>query len=161
MTDKEVAVMVENGPLSSYYESVVAGLASDQKRIRLATNYILNTADSMALITIAPANFVELISMVESGQVSSKVAKDLIEMLLKDPKASPKALAQAHGLIQTSDSGAIQPIIDKVLSDNAKAVAEYKAGKAASLQFLIGQAMKLAKGSNPGAVKELLLQKLS
>jgi len=76
--------------------------------------------------------------------------------------SSPKNLAEKHGLIQKSDSSALLPAIEKIITDNVAVVAEYKAGKTASLQFLIGQAMKATKGSaNPEMVKKLLVDKLS
>ena len=75
---------------------------------------------------------------------------------------SAKALAEKNGLIQKSNAADIVPAIEKVIADNASVVDEYKKGKAVSLQFLIGQAMKATKGAaNPEVVKKLLMEKLS
>jgi aspartyl-tRNA(Asn)/glutamyl-tRNA(Gln) amidotransferase subunit B len=82
--------------------------------------------------------------------------------MMNDAKSKPRELAEKHSLIQKSNAADLIPAIEKVLSDNPKVVTEYKAGKTASLQFLIGQAMKATKGAgNPEVVKKLLLEKLS
>ncbi|MFA6295060.1 MAG: Asp-tRNA(Asn)/Glu-tRNA(Gln) amidotransferase subunit GatB [Candidatus Paceibacterota bacterium] len=70
-------------------------------------------------------------------------------------------LAQKHGLIQQNNTDDLIPAIEKIITENANVVSEYKAGKVTSLQFLIGQAMKATKGSaNPEMVKKILLEKL-
>jgi len=99
--------------------------------------------------------------MIANGDISSRGAKDLLVLIEKSPNSAAKTLAEKHGLLQKSDASDIEPIIEKIIADNAKVVAEYKAGKTASLQFLIGAAMKAAKGAaNPTVIKELLVKKL-
>ncbi|MDQ2933012.1 MAG: Asp-tRNA(Asn)/Glu-tRNA(Gln) amidotransferase subunit GatB [bacterium] len=173
MTDKEVAVFIDSTPLSSYYESIVSTCSGDAKRIKLTTNYLLT--DYLKLVkdvavegtnydysaSIPSATFADLITMVAAGDINSRAAKDILGLLFTDTSASPKALAEKHGLIQKSDASELIPAIEKVISDNAAVVAEYKGGKVTSLQFLIGQAMKATKGSgNPEVVKKLLIEKL-
>jgi aspartyl-tRNA(Asn)/glutamyl-tRNA(Gln) amidotransferase subunit B len=172
MTDKEAEVFVDSPALGVYYESIIVGFKGDAKRVKLATNYLLTDylgmlkkegAEAVAAADsrVAATSFAELISMIAAGDVSSSAAKKILAMLLEDKNALPKQLAEKHDLIQKSDIGSIAPIIEKVLADNAPAVAEYKAGKLASLQFLIGMSMKATKGAaNPEVVKKLLLEKL-
>ncbi|MDE1975503.1 MAG: Asp-tRNA(Asn)/Glu-tRNA(Gln) amidotransferase subunit GatB [Patescibacteria group bacterium] len=184
MTDKEVAVMVEEPVLAEYYGSILdAGRFTDKPddlRVKLTVNYLLS--DYLGLISankyilrdilirrdaafISPAAFAELVSMVASGDISSRGAKDLMAILFKEKNpstASPRSLAEKHGLMQKSDTASLEPAIDKVIADNAKVVAEYRGGKTVSLQFLIGQAMKATRGAgNPAVVKEILVKKLS
>jgi aspartyl-tRNA(Asn)/glutamyl-tRNA(Gln) amidotransferase subunit B len=163
------------GTLTTYFEETVRTLKDKDKGIRLTLNYMLTdyagllkknipsgslTSWTDRLKTISPAHFAELIDMVSSGDVSSSGAKKILALLLIE-KESPKTLADKHGLIQKSDAASIEPAIDKVIADNAKVVAEYKAGKESSIQFLIGQAMKATKGAaNPAVIKELLVKKL-
>jgi aspartyl-tRNA(Asn)/glutamyl-tRNA(Gln) amidotransferase subunit B len=71
---------------------------------------------------------------------------------------SVEDLATEHGLIQKSDPDALQAIVDQVISDNPAQVAEYKAGKETVLKYLVGQGMRLSKGSANPAVLEQLLQ---
>lgn len=74
----------------------------------------------------------------------------------------PAEIAKEHGLIQKHDEGELAKIVDQVIKDNPKVVADFKAGKEASLQYLIGQSMKLSKGSgNPNLLKKILLDKLT
>ncbi len=184
MTDKEVAVFIESAALSDYFESIIAAYPKDTKKIKLTVNYLLTdylgkldpARYTISGITtgkedptgrlanegfIEPTSFSELICMVADSKISSRGAKDIIDLLIKDPSASPQTLAEKHNLLQKSDTADIAPAIEKVIADNAKVVAEYKAGKTASLQFLIGQAMKATKGAgNPEVVKKLLLEKL-
>ncbi len=172
MTDKEAEVFVDSPALAAYYESIIAGFKNDPKKVKLATNYLLTDylgmlkkegaeAVAAADARIAAGSFAELIAMIAAGDISSSAAKKILGFMLEDKAAAPKQLADKHGLIQKSDAGSIAPIIDQVLKDNEKAVAEYKAGKAASLQFLIGMSMKAAKGAaNPEIVKKLLIEKL-
>jgi aspartyl-tRNA(Asn)/glutamyl-tRNA(Gln) amidotransferase subunit B len=65
------------------------------------------------------------------------------------------------GLVQISDSGELGIIVNKIIADNEKAIADYKAGKEASLTFLIGQVMKASRGkTNPAVVRQIMLDKL-
>lgn len=174
MTDKEVEVFVDSPALADYYESIVSSYkdsADTAKLFKLTTNYLLS--DYLGILkkakkefvresAIAPAAFSELMSMVGTAEISSRGAKDLLNLLSESPSASPKALAKQHGLLQTSDSADMTPIVDKIITDNASVVADYRGGKSASLQFLIGQAMKATKGSaNPEVIRKLFIEKLS
>jgi aspartyl-tRNA(Asn)/glutamyl-tRNA(Gln) amidotransferase subunit B len=73
----------------------------------------------------------------------------------------PRAIATGRDLFQKSDADALGAIVGDVLAANPQTVAEYRAGKVASLQFLIGQGMKASKGSaNPNVLKTLFEEKL-
>ncbi len=190
MTDKEVAMFVDSPDLSTYYESIISVFKDDPKRVKLAMNYLLTdytklardagmkvgsqdqqnqgatlrslTSRSHLDFVISPASFSELITMISTGEINSRSAKDILALIFKDNTTSPKTLAEKHGLIQKNDASDLIPAIDKIIADNAKVVAEYKSGKIASLQFLIGQAMKATRGAgNPEIVKKLLVEKLS
>ncbi|MDE1941035.1 MAG: Asp-tRNA(Asn)/Glu-tRNA(Gln) amidotransferase subunit GatB [Patescibacteria group bacterium] len=168
MTEKELAVMIESPEVASYFESVIAPFAADAKKVRLAVNYILTDYLGMLkkeprpIETVPAGSFSGMIEMISKGDLSSRGAKDLLALLIKEPGSDPKALAEKHGLIQKSDASVLGPAIEKVIADNAKAVAEYRAGKTASIQFLIGAAMRATKGAgNPEMVRKILLEKLS
>jgi len=182
MTDKEIAVCVESPAIADYFDKVVAGkrkfevigdrkTSMDAQYIRLAINYLLS--DYLGLIkkegidvetaigTIPADSFASFISIIDENLVSSRGAKEILAILFKEKGGDAKEIAEKHGLLQKSDASDIEPIIEKIIADNAKVVAEYKAGKVASIQFLIGQAMKAAKGAaNPTVIRELLVKKL-
>lgn len=179
MTDKEVAVFVESPDLSYYYEAIVSTFKGDDKKIKLATNYLLTdyigllkkqSSEEADLVwqqsdqsygPVGAKLFGEIIDLIANGDLSSRGAKDLITLLVNKNISSgnAKEIAEKHGLIQKSDIGSIKPIIVDIIKNNEKVVAEYKSGKVASLQFLIGQAMKATKGSaNPEVIRKLLLE---
>jgi aspartyl-tRNA(Asn)/glutamyl-tRNA(Gln) amidotransferase subunit B len=164
-------MIVDDINLAKYYESITSLLGNDKKKVKLVTNYLLTDYIGLCgLFDIKnapdPSSFAELINLISNGDLSSRGAKDTLAIIVKESKAgnlksNVKEIAEKAGLIQKSDASTLGPAIEKVIADNTKAVEEYRGGKVASLQFLIGQVMKISKGSaNPGIVKELLEKKL-
>jgi len=133
---------VDAVPLAANYASV------DVPALRAA-----QAADA----TIHPKQFAELITLATDGVIGSRGVKDLLPRLF-GMDGSVENLATEHGLIQKSDPDALQAIVDQVISDNPAQVAEYKAGKETVLKYLVGQGMRLSKGSANPAVLEQLLQ---
>ncbi len=102
----------------------------------------------------------ELLSIVASGEISGKIAKDIFATMFETGQ-SPRAIIEREGLKQISDTGALGKIIDEVIASNPKQVEQYKSGKTTVIGFLVGQVMKASKGqANPGLVNELLREKL-
>lgn len=128
--------------LSNFITSVVAGLDAD-------------------LSSLKSQNLSQIVAMQVEGAISSLNAKTLLSKVLETGE-EPRILAEKYGLLQSNDSDFLEQVIDRVLAQNQAVVAEYKAGKASALQFLIGQTMKESKGSaNPSLAKELLSKKLA
>jgi aspartyl-tRNA(Asn)/glutamyl-tRNA(Gln) amidotransferase subunit B len=99
-----------------------------------------------------------LIKMIVSGELSSRGAKNIIQILVNEG-GDPKAIAKKEGLIQKNDEAELALIIEKIIFENKKVVDEYKAGKLSALQFLVGQCMKETKGAaNPAVLKGLILR---
>ena len=74
----------------------------------------------------------------------------------------PQAIVEEQGLVQITDTGAIEEIVKQVIADNPKSVEDFKSGKGKAIGFLVGQVMKLSKGrANPGVVNELLQKHLN
>jgi len=156
-----------------YFDKVVSKLGSNLN-IQSATNYI--TSDLAGLVRndsdanfsqidlslkISPENFSKLIGMVSEGKVSSRGAKDLLKMMYENDNDA-EILANEHNLLQKSDEGALKEIAEEIIKNNPTVVADYKAGKESSLQYLIGQGMKASKGSaNPEVLKKVFLESLS
>ncbi len=109
---------------------------------------------------LTPAILVELVALLSSKQITEKVAEQLLVAFL-DTGASPRKFAEREGLLGVQTANELGAIADKVISENAKAVADYKAGEAKALQFLAGQLMKATKGkASPSDVQKLLKEKL-
>ena len=171
----DVEIYVKPGVISSFFEKVCSDFNNDKELIKLASNYIIS--DIVSLINksetpyegdlpIDPDNFAEIIRMVKNGELSSRAAKDMIISIWNSFSSgkkitSIKEFAQKEGLLQKSDEGELIKIAGKIIADNAKTVADYKAGKEAALMALVGQGMKATKGSaNPQVLKEIFLKLL-
>lgn len=157
---EDVETFVNDYSLSVWFEEVI-GLLDSKDKIVTASNYA--TSDLLGLMksdtTIKfpkSEHFAELISMVGGGEISSRVAKDILAHIVKNP-VSPKAYATENDLIQKNDEGALKEIAQKIIDANPAVVATYKSGKENALMSLVGQVMKETKGSaNPQLAQKIL-----
>ncbi len=79
-----------------------------------------------------------------------------------EPNSTIEQIIEKHGLVQITDTGAIEAMVDEVLANNAKAVEQYKSGNEKALNAIVGQVMKASKGkANPTAVQDLVKAKLA
>jgi aspartyl-tRNA(Asn)/glutamyl-tRNA(Gln) amidotransferase subunit B len=109
---------------------------------------------------VTPAAAAELLALVADGTISGTIAKKVFELMLETGDGAA-AIVEREGLKQTSDTGAIDSEIEKILAANADKVEQYKAGKEALFGFFVGQTMKAMQGrANPGVVNERLRAKL-
>ena len=158
-------IFVQNSQLGIFYETVAKKI-NDKKGFSLTENYI--TSDLAGLMkesgsfgNLTADNFFALIQMLLENKISSRGAKETL-LVMYQKGGSPETIAESHGLLQKSDEGELAEIIKKILDEHKNIVAEYKQGKTASLQFLIGQVMKASKGSaNPQLAREILLKLLA
>ena len=109
---------------------------------------------------VSPAGAAELLGLVADGTISGTIAKQVFEIML-DEGGSAGEIVESRGLKQTSDTGAIDGEIDRILAANADKVAQYKGGKEQLFGFFVGQTMKAMAGkANPQLVNERLRAKL-
>ncbi|WP_292960847.1 Asp-tRNA(Asn)/Glu-tRNA(Gln) amidotransferase subunit GatB [Novosphingobium sp. UBA1939] len=109
---------------------------------------------------VSPEGAAELLALVGDGTISGSIAKQVLEKMLETGDGAA-AIVEREGLKQTSDTGAIEAVVDKVLADNADKVEQYRGGKEALFGFFVGQTMKAMQGkANPQLVNELLKKKL-
>ncbi len=163
MTEKETAVFIDSPEVAKYFEEVIK---DNSKIIKLSINYILT--DYLGLIKkqnnkiniIDPKNFSKLMIMINEEKLSSRGAKDVLAIMIRENK-DPNEIAQKNNLIQKSDEEAIKKIIEKIIVENKSVVDDYKKGKLTALQFLIGQGMKASNGSaNPELLKKIIIESL-
>ncbi len=156
--------------MADYFETAVkAGAAKDtQARAKAVANWalgdlrrLLNAASlDFAASKVTPAGLAELLDLMDTGAISGKQAKDVLEKAFASGK-SPKAVVADEGISQLSDTSELESIVDAVIAENPKAVEDYRAGKASAVQFLMGQVMKRTKGrARPDVVTPLLQSKL-
>lgn len=151
LKDSDVENYVRNPEWGRLIDEV-AEILKDKKLIGLASNYI--TSDLKT--TIPAKSIVEVVEMISAGTISSRGAKDILK-IVETEGGSPKLIAKEKNLIQKSDVGELEKVVEKIIKENPEVVLEYRSGKQEALQFLIGQAMKFTKGSgNPKILKELL-----
>jgi len=167
LPSKQIELLISVQAIDIIFAELYAAYATkNPELLKLAANYLTSDViallgtDESAQIALKTENFAELMEMVLGGSINSRVAKDLLtELLFKNE--SPKAVATAKGLMQSSDPAALASLVAEVITENPTVVAEYLAGKETSIQFLIGQAMKKSRGTaNPGVLTPLLKEAL-
>jgi len=108
-----------------------------------------------------PARIGALAGMVEKGELNINTAREVFTEMIATDK-DPAEIVKAKGLVQISDESAIAEIVDRVLAENPKVVADWQAGKKAAANALIGPVMRATKGkANPKMVREILEQRLA
>jgi len=161
----DAGVLANDLDLARYFEAAAKGA----KRPKNVVNWILNdlqNALSNAGKTIndcpmAPEALDELVNLIDSGKISGKQGKEVFAEMFVSSKAAA-AIVKEKGIEQLSDASAIEALCDQVIAANPKPAADFKAGNAASLNFLKGQVMKLSKGkANPQLACEILELKLT
>jgi aspartyl-tRNA(Asn)/glutamyl-tRNA(Gln) amidotransferase subunit B len=110
--------------------------------------------------SLSPDKLAELLLMKRNGEISGPIAKLVLEEMFRTGQR-PAEIVKSKGLMQVSDEGTLEKVIDEVLAKNPTQVAQFKEGKQQVLGFLVGQVMKASGGkANPGKVNELLKKKL-
>ena len=110
--------------------------------------------------TVTPALLVELVKLIEDGTISGKIGKTVFSEMYKTGK-SPNDIVKEKGLIQITDEGEIEKIIDSIIENSPNEVEKYRAGKKGLMGFFVGQVMKETRGkANPGIVNKILVKKL-
>ena len=158
--DYDAAVLTASKPLAGYYEEVVKAFPEP----KTASNWVM--VELLGLLNkdgreitdspIPPAELAALLTMLNRGDISGKIAKMVFERMYQTGK--PAALiVQEEGLTQISDQDELLRIVEGVLAQHPGPVAEYRKGKVQSFTFLVGAVMKASRGkANPKAVNELL-----
>ncbi len=161
----DAQVITQDRANADYYEAVVKAGADPKK----AANWLM--VELQALLTgakqdisgcrIAPADLAGLITLIESGAISGKMAKDVLADMPETGKA-PGDIVNEKGLSQISDTAALAAVIRQVIEANPAQVEQFRAGKDKVFAYLVGQAMRATQGkANPQALGDLLRQELS
>jgi len=178
LADDTILVLTTDPALADYFENVVNEIkekiackefsVSLEKALALSANYIvgelrkhlMTSGEGIESLKITPENYAELIAIVGEGKISSSSAQIVLKVMY-ETGGDPSQIIEAKNLIQMSDAGELEKIVDEVLAKNEKSVADYKAGKENALKFLVGQVMAVSKGkANPQVAEELLRKKL-
>ncbi len=124
------------------------------------SKYMNDNSKNIFDTCLTPKRMVDLIKVIESGNISNSAGKTVFETIIDEDKEVDTVIAE-KSLAQISDTSFLDEIADKVLAENDKSVSDYKGGKTNALGFLVGQCMKASKGkANPGMMKEILISKI-
>lgn len=164
LSDYDAGVLTASRQTAEYFDAVVA----DGADAKLAANWIMGDLSknlnaegkSIEESPVSAVNLAKMIELISKGTISSKIAKTVFEELWKGG-SDPETIVKEKGLVQITDTKAIEAIVDSVIAANPKPVEDYKGGNEKSIGFLVGQVMKQSKGkANPGAVNQILKDKL-
>ncbi|MEY2481251.1 MAG: aspartyl-tRNA(Asn)/glutamyl-tRNA(Gln) amidotransferase subunit [Verrucomicrobiota bacterium] len=160
----DAGVLANDLDLAKYFETAARGA----KKPKNVANWILNdlqnalssASKAISDCPIPPEALDELVNLIDSGKISGKQGKEVFAEMFAEGKTA-SAIVKEKGIEQLSDTSAIEKFCDEVIAANPKPAADFKAGNAASLNFLKGQVMKLSKGkANPQLAGEILGRKL-
>ncbi len=165
LNEKESITLSNEQELAEYYEEVV----KETKDPKLSANWMLTEVLRVLKdknidineFNVSPNNIGKLIKLIKSNVISSKIAKEVFEILLVEDK-DPEEIVKEKKLVQITDNNEIEKIVEQVILENTQSVEDYKAGKSNALKYIVGQAMKLSKGkANPQMINKIILEKLS
>ncbi|SFC61313.1 Asp-tRNA(Asn)/Glu-tRNA(Gln) amidotransferase subunit GatB [Massilia yuzhufengensis] len=171
LPDYDSLVLTSSKAMATYFEAVVA--AAGKENAKAAANWMMGDVSStlnregveLDQSPVSAAQLALLLKRIADGTISNKAGKEVFAAMWEaksDDAGLADTVIEQKGLKQISDTGALEAIVDEVLAANAKSVEQYRAGKEAAINALIGQAMKASKGkANPAQVTELLKKKLA
>ncbi len=182
LPDNDIEMFVADKSLGNYFEQVASELLSfdklghlqrppaehQDKLFKLASNYLITELKRMAAgvyaepseTKITPEAFADLVVRIFHKEVSSSGAQAVLKEMF-ETGSSPEKIIKEKDLGQISDTGELEKAVENAITANPKAVEDYKAGKEASLKFLIGMVMRETKGkANPQVVEEILKNRL-
>jgi len=164
LSSYEAGVLISDKDTSDYFEDIAKN--SD---VKLSINWVIGDlfaalnkiGKSIKESPISSKNLTKLIDLIKNNTISGRIAKEVFELMINDNR-DPKVIVEEKGLIQESNVGELEKIIEKVLKENGDKVAEYKSGKDKLFGFFVGSVIKESKGkANPALVNDILKKKLS
>ncbi|MEI7720122.1 MAG: Asp-tRNA(Asn)/Glu-tRNA(Gln) amidotransferase subunit GatB [bacterium] len=169
ISNDDAEMYVRSKELGAFFD-VFSKQAKNPNSVLLGSNYLTSDVTGMLeknemsaewLTESNAKRFARAIQLVSDGILSSRGAKNTLILMLTDAR-DPESIAKDGGLIQQSDPKQLTEAVSRVIEANPSVVADYRAGKEASLQFLVGQGMKETKGAaNPTLLREEFKKALS
>lgn len=164
LPEPEAEVLVQSRAMADFFEAAAAK-ADARKVANFILGPLLRELNARSLhvqdCAMTPEALAELVSIVDKGLISAKIANDIFADLMENG-AMPEAYVKEKGLVQISDSSALEAAVDKVLADNPAEVEAFRGGKTKLISFFVGQVMRATRGkANPALVNELLAKKLA
>lgn len=164
LSDYDSSLLTADKATADYFEAVV----QDGIDAKTVSNWILGEIAkklneegiSIEHIPVTPTALAALLRLIQGGTISGTMAKQVLPEMWSTQKSADEVVKE-KGLVQITDTNALEEIVQKIIDANPQSVADYQAGKKKAIGFLVGQIMKETKGrANPGMVNQLLQQKL-
>ncbi|MCW6035784.1 Asp-tRNA(Asn)/Glu-tRNA(Gln) amidotransferase subunit GatB [Spirulina subsalsa FACHB-351] len=161
----DARVLTDDREIAEYFESAIAQNANPKQVANWLMGDIAAYLNSEKLtigeIALKPPILAELVNLIDQGTISGKIAKEILPELLTTAIDSLQKFVESKGMIQISDTGELEKIIDKILSENADKVEQFRNGKTKLQGFFVGQIMKETSGrADPKLTNQLLGKKL-
>ena len=165
LPDYDAGILTSSKALSDFFEEATKECQNAKAVSNWIMTDIIRIAKEKGLeyneLPFTPKQLASLIKLIDKGTISSKIAKEVFEVMCEEGK-DPEKIVEEKGLVQISDEGAIKEVVDKIIAANPQSVVDYKAGKDRALGFLVGQCMKEMKGKgNPQILNKLILEELN
>ncbi len=166
LADYDAALLTGDLAVAEYFEATARAYGGETKKV---SNWVVgellpfcNDSETEACdCKLSPEKMAGLLKLVDDGTISVKIGKDIFRDLCESGD-DPAKYVKAKGLVQMSDSGELEAMVDQVIAANPKEVEAYKGGKTKLISFFMGQVMRLSKGqANPGVVTKIIQDKLS
>ncbi|MBP5321449.1 MAG: Asp-tRNA(Asn)/Glu-tRNA(Gln) amidotransferase subunit GatB [Kiritimatiellae bacterium] len=163
----DAGVLADDRENADFFEAAAKGC--DKRLGKLVSNWFMTevmrllgeSGKTVGTCALTPSALAELVTLLDSGVINGPTAKELLPELF-EKGGMPKAIVDARGLGQVSDTAALEAFVDQAIAANPKSVEDFKAGKKAAAGFFVGQVMKLSKGkADPKVVGKLVAEKLA
>ncbi|MEQ8523410.1 Asp-tRNA(Asn)/Glu-tRNA(Gln) amidotransferase subunit GatB [Gracilimonas sp.] len=164
MSEDDAVTITDSRYLADYYEEVVEHLGNPKSASNIVLSEVLRVLNEQSIdireFSISAKKVSDLVKLKDEDKINSSAMQQIFNAMLEEDK-EPEALAKEMNLIQVSDSGFLEPIVDEIIENNPDEVTRYKEGKKQLIGFFVGQAMKASQGkANPKLVKDLISKKL-
>lgn len=174
---QDIEVLVREPALANYFEKAASELLFWKKAekispektsqlMKLLANYLISDlkgligSGSIKDLKITPENFAELIILIFQGKIPSRLAKGLLKDMF-ETGGDPSQIMADQGLAKIDDEKMLQPVVKRIIDNNPQACQDYRQGKTAALQFLIGQLMGETRGAvEPDKARRLIEDQL-
>jgi len=164
---KDAEALVDEIEVARYFERILETGLTPKRAATVVLNWAGKFANERDVrpdqLGVEPAKVKQIEDLLQADKLSANAAEELFGHCIDNPETAPEQLAQEKGLLQVSDTSALESYIEEVINDpnNARAVEDVKAGKDKAIGALMGQIMKRSKGqANPKMVTQLIKDRL-
>ncbi len=161
----DAGVLTAERPLADYFEAAASSAGNPKTLSNWVMGELLGKLNEAGLTIgespIPPGGLARLVSLIEEGKISGKIAKRVFAEMFRSG-GDPEKIVEERGLLQISDRGELEAVVERVIRENPGPVGDFRSGKKAALGFLVGRVMKATGGqANPKLVNRLLHSRLS